>query len=103
MFYLNRRVFLRASVFEVWVLPCNHFACLGAFNYHSALVFRKGEPITELETRELSKNERRTGTVIRWRPDLEVFTDIAIPRAHFEEVLEKQAVVNAGIKIVLNI
>ena len=51
--------------------------------------------------RDLERRERRTGTVTRWRPDLEVFTDIAIPRDYYTLILEKQAVVNAGLKFVL--
>ena len=35
--------------------------------------FKGGEPIGELSVTELSKKERRTGTVTRWRPDLEVY------------------------------
>ena len=69
-------------------------------NVHS-ISFKKGEPVTELETRELSKNERRTGTVIRWRPDLEVFTDINIPHEFFIDVMRRQSVVTAGISFVL--
>ena len=60
--------------------------------------FRKGEPVTELQTRELGRGERRTGTVIHWRPDLEVFTDINIPHEFFAETMRRQSVVNAGIR-----
>ena len=63
----------------------------------SKISFKKGEPIGELETRPLEKNERRTGTVVRWRPDLEVFTDIKIPKDFFIETMRRQSVVNAGI------
>ncbi|MBE6661787.1 MAG: DNA topoisomerase [Ruminococcaceae bacterium] len=65
--------------------------------------FRKGEPVSELEERELEKKERRTGTVIRWRPDLEVFTDISIPHEFFIETMRRQSVVNAGISFVLRL
>ena len=65
--------------------------------------FKKGEPVTELMTRPLEKNERRTGTVIHWRPDLEVFTDIRIPYSFFEETLRRQSVVNAGISFKLSL
>ncbi len=68
----------------------------------SRMHFEKGEPVGKLEVTPLAKNERRTGTVQRWRPDLEVFTDIDIPREYFEEVLKKQSVVNSGIRFVLN-
>jgi DNA gyrase subunit B len=63
--------------------------------------FRKGKPTSELASRELDKKERRTGTVIHWRPDLEVFTNINIPFEYFDRVLHQQAVVNSGIKFVL--
>ena len=69
----------------------------------STIHFRRGEPVSELEVRELGKNERRTGTVIRWLPDLEVFTDIAIPREFFEDILKRQAVVNGGITFDLHV
>ena len=39
--------------------------------YEHSIHFKKGEPISELQTRELAKGEKRTGTVIRWKPDLE--------------------------------
>ena len=56
--------------------------------------FKKGEPVTELQTRPLGKNERRTGTHIHWKPDIEVFTDINIPHEFFRETLKRQAIVN---------
>ncbi len=63
--------------------------------------FKKGEPVTELITRPLGKGERRTGTVIHWRPDIEVFTDINIPADFFRETMRRQSVVNAGIRFTL--
>ena len=72
--------------------------------YERSISFRKGEPVTgELLERELDKRERRTGTVIRWRPDLEVFTDIKIPHEFFIETMRRQSVVNAGISFVLKL
>ncbi len=67
----------------------------------SQINFKKGEPASGLEVSELSKKEARTGTVIRWKPDIEVFTDIDIPRDFFTELLNKQSIVNAGIKFIL--
>ena len=67
----------------------------------SKISFKKGEPVSELITRPLEKNERRTGTVVRWRPDLEVFTDIRIPREFFIDTMKRQSVVTAGISFVL--
>ena len=69
----------------------------------SKISFKKGEPISELAVRPLEKNERRTGTVIYWRPDLEVFTDIKIPHEFFKETIKRQSVVNAGISFCLKI
>jgi len=60
--------------------------------------FKKGYPVGELTERPLEKKEKRTGTVIRWKPDLEVFTDIDIPPEYFEDMLHRQSVVNAGLR-----
>jgi DNA gyrase subunit B len=68
--------------------------------YKFSLHFEKGENIGGLK-REETKNQRKTGTKIRWRPDLEVFTDINIPLEYFEETIKKQAVVNKGLKFIL--
>jgi len=67
----------------------------------SSIHFRKGEPVSELETEPIPKKTPRTGTSVKWRPDLEVFTDTAIPREYFQDTLHKQAVVNTGIRFVL--
>lgn len=71
-------------------------------SYHGDAVyeinFKKGEVDGELIKRELPKKEQRTGTVTRWRPDLEVFADIDIPLEYFKELLKKQAIVNAGLR-----
>ena len=66
----------------------------------SEISFEKGEAVTDLHVRELEKKERRTGTVIHWRPDLQVFTDIDIPKEYFTDMLKRQAVVNPGIRFV---
>lgn len=64
--------------------------------------FRKGEVDGKLEERPLSRKEAgRTGTVVHWKPDLEVFTDVSIPVAFFEDLLRRQSVVNAGITFIL--
>ena len=56
------------------------------------VVGKKGQELT------ISPADRKkTGTTIKWRPDLEVFTDIDIPEEFFKDVLHRQAVVNAGI------
>ena len=46
-------------------------------------------------------NAKKTGTTIRWKPDLEVFTDINIPMDYYLDTLKRQAVVNSHIKFVL--
>lgn len=66
----------------------------------SEISFEKGKPVTELQVRTLDKKERRTGTVQRWLPDLEVFTDINIPREYYSDMLKRQAVVNSGIRFI---
>ena len=64
------------------------------------IAFKKGEPVTGvLEERELEKKEKRTGTVIHWKPDTEVFTDINITHEHISDILHRQAVVTAGVTI----
>ena len=61
--------------------------------------FKKGKPsLKKLKEEELLPKQKRTGTVVRWRPDLEVFTDINSPEEFFVDVLHRQAVVNAGIR-----
>jgi len=59
------------------------------------LHFERGEIVGELRSEPYSG--KRTGSIIRWKPDLEVFTNITIPVEYFLDVLKKQAVVNAGI------
>lgn len=44
---------------------------------------------------------RKTGSRLRWKPDMEVFTQIDISHEYFEETLKRQAVVNSGILFVL--
>lgn len=66
----------------------------------SEISFEKGEAVTDLVVTPLDRKSRRTGTVIRWRPDLQVFTDIDIPREYFTDMLKRQAVVNPGIRFV---
>ena len=56
----------------------------------------KGKKGKEL-TVEPTDRGRRTGTLTRWLPDLDVFTDIDIPADYFTDVMKRQAVVNAGV------
>ena len=43
---------------------------------------------------------KRTGTVTHWKPDRDVFTDIAVQASYYEDILQKQAVVNAGLTFI---
>ncbi len=67
--------------------------------FRYTLQFQHGENVGGLQKEETSR--KKTGSKIRWRPDLEVFTEIGIPLEHFREVLKRQAVVNAGLQFVL--
>ncbi len=60
-----------------------------------SLHFEKGFNIGGLKEEPFTG--KRTGTVIRWKPDREVFTDIAVDASYYEDILQKQAVVNAGL------
>ncbi len=61
--------------------------------------FEKGEPKGELLVEQT--RSKQTGSTIRWRPDMDVFTDINIPLEFYQDTLKKQAVVNAGLKFIL--
>ena len=63
--------------------------------YHYHLDFKKGENVGGLQ-KEPYKG-RRTGSIIHWKPDDEVFTDIDVPGSYYKDVLRRQAVVNKGI------
>ena len=64
-----------------------------------SLHFEKGENIGGLTKEPVKTN--KTGSTQRWKPDSDVFTDINIPIEFFEDVLNKQAMVNAGLKFIL--
>ncbi|MDD3395050.1 MAG: toprim domain-containing protein [Anaerotignum sp.] len=59
------------------------------------LHFAKGENVGGLKKEPAEKHP--TGTQIKWCPDRDVFTDIHIPLSYFQDILKKQAVVNAGL------
>lgn len=75
---------------DVEILRDNH-----KYNLH----FEKGNNIGGLT--KTAFRHRHTGSKIRWKPDLEVFTDIDIPLEYYKEVIKKQAVVNSGVKFIL--
>lgn len=66
--------------------------------YKYTLNFEKGENIGGLKKEKYDKKD--TGTRIKWKPDLDVFTDIDIPVEYFQDTIKKQAVVNDGIKFI---
>lgn len=67
--------------------------------YRYDLHFEKGENIGGLKKAKCDYES--TGTIQKWRPDLEVFTNIDIPLDYYINTLKKQAVVNAGLKFIL--
>lgn len=62
---------------------------------HYTLHFEHGENVGGLSQEPYSKKD--TGTRIHWKPDLEVFTDIAVPAEYYLDTIKRQAVVNEGI------
>ena len=63
--------------------------------YQYDLHFEHGENIGGLK--KTPTDAKKTGTITKWRPDLEVFTDIDIGLDYYITVMKKQAVVNPGI------
>ncbi len=63
--------------------------------------FERGEAAGEFTVRPIERRDLRHGTIQRWKPDRDVFTDTAIPREYFEQTLKTQSAANAGIKFVL--
>ena len=66
--------------------------------YKYTLHFEKGKPAGEMVKEKY--NHRDTGTRIKWRPDLEVFTEIDVSDEYFKDMLMHQSVVNAGVHFV---
>ncbi len=66
--------------------------------YKYNLHFEKGFNIGGLQKEEYSGKD--TGTKIKWKPDLAVFTDIDIPVEYFLDTLKRQAIVNNGLVFV---
>ena len=67
--------------------------------YKFDLHFEKGENVGGLIKKKYKYQS--TGTIQKWKPDLEVFTDTDIPLEYFTTTLKKQAVVNAGLRFIL--
>ena len=69
--------------------------------FRYALRFEQGENVGGLQKEETRR--KQTGTRIRWKPDLAVFTEVDVPVAYFQDVLKRQAVVNAGLTFLLRV
>jgi DNA gyrase subunit B len=63
--------------------------------FEYSLHFEKGENVGGLQKTPTA--DRKTGTITKWRPDLDVFTDIDVSDEYFCDVLKRQAVVNQNI------
>ncbi|MEG0804020.1 MAG: ATP-binding protein, partial [Pygmaiobacter sp.] len=67
---------------------------------HYHLDFEQGKNVGGLKKEETRL--KKTGTIIRWLPDTDVFTDIAIPAEYFLDSMKRQSVVNAGVHFIFN-
>ena len=67
------------------------------FKYN--LHFEKGYNIGGLHKEEYSG--RDTGTKIRWKPDIKVFTEVDINAEELKDTIRRQAIVNQGLLFVL--
>ena len=63
--------------------------------YCYTLHFEKGENIGGLKKEPYNKKD--TGSRIRWKPDITVFTDINVPVEYFTTTMKRQAIVNDGV------
>ncbi len=59
------------------------------------LHFEKGRIVGKMKKEPTTR--KKTGSLFRWKPDLEVFTDINVPVEYYRDMLKRQAVVNAGV------
>jgi DNA gyrase subunit B len=66
--------------------------------FRYTLRFEHGENVGDLHKEPYKGKD--TGTKIRWKPDLQVFTDIAVPEEYYLDILRRQAIVNEGIRFV---
>ena len=66
--------------------------------YCYTLHFEKGENIGGLKKEPTNDV---TGTEIKWLPDKDVFTNIDVSLSFFQDILKKQAIVNAGLTFIL--
>ena len=61
--------------------------------------FKQGNPASELKKEKT--DSKQTGTTIKWRPDIDVFTDIDVPVEYYQDVIKRQAIVNNGLIFIL--
>lgn len=66
--------------------------------FRYTLRFEHGENAGELKREPYTKKD--TGSKIRWKPDLQVFTDIAVPEEYYLDMMKRQAIINEGIRFV---
>jgi len=70
----------------------------------SVMNFKSGNPKGQLTVTDLDlKAPKKTGTIIKWRPDLKVFKEIDIPVEFLENTMRRQAFINAGIRFILEV
>lgn len=62
------------------------------------LHFEHGENVGGLT--KVPYDKRDTGTRIKWKPDLKVFTDINVPLEFYLDTIKRQAIVNDGVTFV---
>lgn len=66
--------------------------------YCYTLHFEHGENVAGLT--KVPYDKRDTGTRIKWKPDLKVFTDINVPVEFYLDSMKRQAIVNDGVSFV---
>ncbi len=66
--------------------------------YCYTLHFEQGENVGGLKKEPYDK--RDTGTRIKWKPDLKVFTDINVPVEFYLDTMKRQAIVNDGVSFI---
>ncbi len=63
------------------------------------LRFEKGNNVGGLVSEPYSRKD--TGTRIKWKPDTEVFTDIDVTLEYYQQVMQRQAIVNPKVRFEL--
>ena len=66
--------------------------------FRYTLHFEHGENVGGLNKEPCGK--KATGSRIRWKPDIKVFTDIDVPADYYTDIIKRQAIVNAGVKFI---